>query len=99
MKEYQIYKKYEFPEKPIESPFDLVSQALYTKSVDMLNLEACKAEIAEVFQFIDLRARFNILQAESENKILVTYTGFQFEGFKFETLDEIEKALKNKAFL
>ena len=99
MKEYLILKRYEYPDKPIESPFDLVSQALYTKSVNLLNLNLCKVEIAEVFDYIDLRSKLEYLQIISENKILVTFTGFEFEGFKFETLNEIEKALKNKAFL
>lgn len=99
MKEYLLLKKYEYPDKPIESPFDLVSQALYTKSVNLLNLSLCKTEIAEVFEYIDLKSRFELLQIHSENKIMVTFTAFQFEGFQFETLDEIEKALKNKAFL
>lgn len=99
MKEYELLRKYDMPDKPIESPFDLVSQALYTKSVNMLNIKLCKEEITEVFEYIELKQKFDELQAKSGQKVIITIRNFHFEGFEFETLSEVEKALKNKAFL
>lgn len=99
MKEYEILKKYEYPVKPIEAPFDVVSQAIYNKSMSLINIELCKNEIAEVFDYYKIKLKYDFLAEKADEKLYYTNNEFVFEDFKFQTLDEVEKAIKNKAFL
>ena len=99
MKEYELLTKYHYPEGAIEGPFDVMSQALYTKSTNLLNLDECRARTNEIFDYLELKKRYDSLVEESKGKLQFTKEYFDLLKHQFQTLDEVEKALKNKAFL
>lgn len=78
---------------------DAVVSAINSKQLDMLNMEAVKSRVAEAMRAIEVKIRFDTLNAKAKGKLTCNSTGFELDTHKFETLDEVEKALDNKAFL
>lgn len=65
---------------------------------DLINLNLIKEKIDEGFEYLYVKQRFIRLNKLIENKIHIT-DKFYIDGHGFETLDEVEVAIKNKAFL
>jgi hypothetical protein len=51
------------------------------------------------FDYLVLRKRYEILLAHFPKTLSYDENGFLLDGHRFETLDEVEKAINNKAFL
>lgn len=100
MKEYEMVS---FMAEPYGNRYvktlESISSAINNKQYDMFNLETVKLKMDEVFEAIVIKTRFDALCNESNGKPVCTKTEFELESHKFQTLDEVEKALKNKAFL
>jgi len=79
--------------------FFLVSQALENQTILFLNLEEVKKQFDEIYRYIILLQRFEELKKHCFS-LESDYDGFYFDSvLKFDSLDEVERALKNKAFL
>lgn len=95
-KEYTLLVGLDY--KEAATMFNLMGVALEDNSWEMVDLETSHAAISASFKTLIVSKRYKLLQRQ--NKEL----GYSSEGFfigehKFETLDEVERALKNKAFL
>lgn len=99
MNELQILNKYIYSMSPIEGIFDTVSQAIYTKNQKFLKIDECRANINEIFDYLEIHNRFLSLVEKSNGKFSLTRINFELDKHKFQTLDEVEKAIENKAFL
>ena len=99
MKEYELLSKYLYPDSTLESTFEVMSMAIYQKQIDMIQLDVCRAKINEVFDYLELRKRYDILFNQADAKLKIGVDCFELDSYKFQTLDEVEKAIKNKAFL
>jgi hypothetical protein len=78
---------------------DAIVSAMNNKQCDMLNLVAAKARVGEAMLALEVKVRFDTLANEAKGKLICNKDSFELDGHKFETLDEVEKALNNKAFL
>lgn len=78
---------------------DAVVSAINNKHCDMFNLVAVKARVEEAMIALEVKIRFDLLASKSNGKLTCTTSCFELDGHKFETLDQVEKALDNKAFL
>lgn len=99
MKEYELLSKYLYPDSTLESTFEVMSMAIYQKQIDMIQLDVCRSKINEVFDYLELRKRYDILFNQADAKLKIGAGCFELDSYKFQTLDEVEKAIKNKAFL
>jgi hypothetical protein len=79
--------------------FFLVYSGLEDKTIGLVNIEEAQARCNEIFKYLYLGRRFDELVAKSNKTLVSLPGGFELLGHKFETLDEVEKALNNKAFL
>ncbi len=77
---------------------DFIVSAINNKNYDVLDLESVKMKMDEVFEAITLKVRFDSL-LDLNSSIICNKDCFELDTHKFETLDEVEKAIKNKAFL
>ena len=98
MTEYTLLNKY-FSDGHVEGPFEIMSQAVYTKKTHLLNLKECQFQINEIFEFLYVLARYNAINDLCKHQLVFTATDFYISGHKFQTLDEVERAIKQKAFL
>lgn len=78
---------------------EAIISAINNKHCDMLNLEAAKSRVEETMQALEIKVRYDSLLSKTKSKLTCSNAGFDLDGHKFETLDEVEKALENKAFL
>lgn len=79
--------------------YAFVSSALEADQVDLLDLNTIQTSVNDHFKFLFLRKRFNTIRASSPVSIDYDHDGFHVKDSTFETLDEVEKAISNKAFL
>lgn len=82
----------------------LVDQAKYPskfKSIDLIDLNMLRLQIDESIQFLFLCKRFRQLDELFKGKIVFDNNKrcFAIDDHEFQSLDEIEKAWKNRAFL
>lgn len=105
MKEYELLQKYNNHEEKLYANgdhvrcFELLKDLLsHGKGYEFLNLPVLRKKTEEILQFLDLQQKY-ILLHEKYNNISLDNQGFNLDGHRFDTLDELEKALKNKAFL
>lgn len=78
---------------------DVVVSTINNKHYDMLKLDVVKSKMDEVYYALELKVRYDTIYETSNGKLTCDKSGFDFDGHKFETLDEVEKAIKNKVFL
>ena len=78
---------------------EAVVVAINNKHCDMLNLTIVKSRVEEAMIALEVKIRFDLLASKSNGKLTCTTSCFELDGHKFETLDQVEKALDNKAFL
>ena len=99
MNELKLLNKYLHNPAGFDGVFDTVSQAIFSKNEHLLKLDECRAKINEIFDYFEVQRRFLSLAEKSNNKLSFTRNYFELDKHKFETLDEVEKAINNKAFL
>ena len=77
--------------------------AIYTNiSNDILycmDIQHLREVIDQDFDYLVLRTRYELLLAHFPKTLSYDANGFLLDGHRFETLDEVEKAIDNKAFL
>jgi hypothetical protein len=78
---------------------DAIVSTINNKLYDMIKLEVVKSKMDEIFEALELKVRYDHLNSEADGKLMCNRTCFELNGHKFETLDEVAKALENKAFL
>ena len=78
--------------------FQFMSNSLQTGKAAFVDLDAIQQICDNIFHILKLRKRYLKLQEENSD-IGVSSEGFHILGHTFQTLDELEHALKNKAFL
>ncbi|SRR5258706_15619918 len=79
--------------------FFLMYSGLEDKTIGLVNIEETQVRCNEVFKYLYLGRRFDELVKKSNKSLVSIPTGFKLLDHLFETLDEVEKALNNKAFL
>jgi len=99
-KEYKMFLHYDKVIKGgIISPFQLMVDALRGQSWPLVDLKATRDAIAQDFRYLLLYKRYESLRLYSKNTLSYDENGFHLDGHVFETLDEVEKALRLKSFL
>jgi len=86
----------------ISNFFSSISYATETNSTNILDLELSQQLCNDYFELLKLQKRFDFLQKSvRENNLSITLysDGFIIGNHKFQTLDDVEKAIKNKALL
>ena len=79
--------------------YAFVSSAIEADQMDLLDLKTIQTSVEDHFKYLFLRKRFNLIKAVSPVGIDYDHDGFHVKDSTFETLDEVEKAIANKAFL
>lgn len=85
--------------KEVSALFDTVSAALNDNMWELLDLDAAHTSVNETFKYLKILKRFRALSEKCESPLSFSKEGFHFHEHKFNSLDEVEKALNNKAFL
>lgn len=78
--------------------FEMINSVINNKQCDMLNFGTVKSKVMEALQALEIKVRYDSLACLTK-QLRCTKESFELDGHKFETLDEVEKALENKAFL
>lgn len=102
MRECQYFLKYDSDSSynsKAYNAFDLIKSAISNKQIEMLDVERCKVTIDEVMQYLSLKKRYLHLASVAGDKLTIKEEGFVFYDSTFSTLDEVERAMKLKAFL
>jgi hypothetical protein len=77
--------------------------ALYTNiSNDIwyyMDISYFREALDQDFDYLILRKRYEFLLTQFPKTLSYDENGFLLDGHRFETLDEVEKAINNKAFL
>ena len=88
-----------FPsERSTAKMFSLMSTALADSTWELLEIDTAAEVFSGVFKYLSISKRYRDLQSQSQ-ELSYSADGFHLGEHIFETLDEVEKALKNKAFL
>jgi hypothetical protein len=82
----------------MSNPFHLVHVAIDDDTVNYCHLEDLQARCNEIFRFLLLRRRFDKLSSLVDT-LECSRNGFRIYGHEFETLDQVEKSIQNKAFM
>jgi hypothetical protein len=96
LKEYVVLSNYTVRDQ--HTFLDVVSKALQGDTWEFLNLETAQQSINEVFYYLALVKRFRQLSMLGA-ELTVSDEGFHLGESTFETLNDVAKAIKNKAFL
>lgn len=102
MKEYQYFIKYDsdsFYNSKAYNTFELIKSAISNKQIEMLDVDRCKITIDEVMVYLSLKKKYINLASVAGDKLTIKEEGFVFYDSTFSTLDEVERAMKLKAFL
>ena len=95
-KEYNTLRS--FGHKQLAELFDTLSVALDNNTWEMLDIDSVEATFIEVFSQMRIVKRFRTLH-QINGSVSYSDDCLLVDDHEFQTLDEIEKALKNKAFL
>lgn len=83
----------------LKSSIELLSHSLSYGSLAMIDLPLVKDSVNRLFDFLEIRQRYEKLKINSRATLSFDKDGFHLDGHTFYSLDEVERALKNKAFL
>lgn len=78
---------------------EMIGTSITHKNYHLIDIEAARAKVEETFAAIKAKKRYDALFIVSKGKLTYDASGFIIGDHKFETLDEVEQALNNKAFL
>lgn len=95
-KEYKMFVYYGFKESAVH--LDLLALALRSNTWELLDLDLTENNMLDTFRYLKDLKRYRRLQNQMTS-LYYTEEGFFIDGHQFETLDQVEKAIKNKAFL
>lgn len=95
--EYELVS--DFDEDEACRIFYTIQTAIEQKNWDLLDIEVAQAKVNDALRAITLRKRFDKLNAASNTAIKYSVKGFTLDNHTFETLDEVERAWKLKAFI
>jgi hypothetical protein len=99
-KEYKILWYYEQIDKSkVSTLFYLMYQAIENGSVGYVDLEETKKSMLVDFAYLKISKTYLRLQLASKETLIYTETSFVLDGHEFQTLKEVERALKLRAFL
>ena len=102
-KEYKMFRFYDINVATftynLSSGFELMAHAIRNGSWQLVDLEVLRDTIDQDFQYLLIRKRYEGLVLWSNHALTYDDNGFHLDGHDFETLDEVEKAMENKAFL
>jgi|SRR5579885_2042141 len=97
MKEYELLSEYSYED--LQGYADTMFTTLSNKTYELLDVPRCRNAFKIIFDFIETKVRFDSLHRDSKGLLKYSAKGFSLNESTFETLDEVEHALKNKAFL
>lgn len=83
----------------LASKFSSLERIASNGDVELVDIPACRVMLNEIFDYFVLRQRFIHLSDQAMGHLSFAIDGFKLYETTFQTLDEVEKALKNKAFL
>jgi hypothetical protein len=95
-KEYKMFVLYGVRESAPH--FNLIAQAMENDTWELLDLDLVESNMLDSLNFLKALKRFRRLQNDFP-ALIYSENGFFIDDHQFETLDEVEKAIKNKAFL
>jgi hypothetical protein len=78
---------------------ELLADDLHDKITEATDLVFLKKEVNLIFEYLIVRKRLCQLNSLFNDKLSYDETGFLIEDKRFASLDEVEKAWNNKAFL
>ena len=78
---------------------ELLSHSMTYNTLPMIDLQLTKESVNRLFDYLELRQKYERLKVASRATLSFDKEGFHLEGHTFHSLDEVERALKNKAFL
>lgn len=96
-KEYELVSDYDKTE--LSGLFYTIQTAIEQGAHDLLDLESTKIKVDEALRAIACKKRFEYLNEISNTAIKYSRDCFLLDNHKFETLDEVERAWKLKAFI
>lgn len=76
----------------------LMNSALNGGSIELLDIERCRRMANDVMDYLAAKQRFILLKKEMK-ELSFTNGKFKLLEHEFDNLDDVEKAIKNKAFL
>lgn len=79
--------------------FNHLNSAVSNHTTDMLDIESCRGIVNDVFDYFILKRKFTQLSMEVNGKLTFENDKFKIDNHEFQTLDEVERAVRNKAFL
>lgn len=99
--EYEMLVWYDnFRSEMFVSRFFLtISDAFRNETAVYLDLKLVINDVKQDLNCLEIRQAFQTLYDLSENQLTYDKDGFHLPDHTFETLKEVRKALKNKAFL
>ena len=83
----------------IKSCLSLLLKSIEDNSYVFLDLSAIREQIIVYVDWLILAERFSLLKSISNGELSFDKEGFHIKEYAFSSLDEVEKALNNKAFL
>jgi hypothetical protein len=99
-KEYQILVFAAKHQSGTYKVFQLMVEALNDGTWKFLDLPGIRSTIIACFDCLRIQERYDFLLNESKDTLSYDKDGFYLnKEHKFETLDEVKRALENKAFL
>ena len=78
--------------------FELLAQAMQNNTWELLDLDLVETNTLDTLKYLKVFKRYRQLQNKF-SALHYTEEGFFIDEHQFETLDEVEKAIKLKAFL
>lgn len=78
---------------------EMIGSSIVSKNYRLIDIGAARTKVEETFAAINTKKRYDLLFIASKCKMTYDASGFIIGDHKFETLDEVEQALNNKAFL
>jgi hypothetical protein len=78
---------------------EVLTDDLHDKIMQTMDITSLKKEVDLIFEYLSVRKRYNKLNSLFGNILTYNEIGFSIDGQNFSTLDEVEKAWNNKAFL
>jgi hypothetical protein len=100
MKEYELLMKFDEHEgEDIADAVYAIHQVVSNRQGEILDVAVCRAKMSMIFDYIEVKKRFDKLRIEINDDLSFDKKGFKVVNTKFQTLDEVEKAIRNKAFL
>jgi hypothetical protein len=102
--ELELYKKYFGDDSygaraKLANKFDSLEKVSTNGDIEVLDVLTIRTTLNEICDYFLLRQRFLKLNDQSKGHLTLVDDGFKLYDATFTSLDEVERALVNKAFL